>query len=249
MLNLLENLMRKERDDFMNENALSEEQVRFYNDNGYLVVDNILSSEECDFLLAIFEEHADQSYSAILNLDRSVPKIREAMKNKRIVAVIEKLQNAEVVGLMSQVLFKKVGSPYASQAWNPHQDNAYPRAAQGAYITVNVFLEDSDLENGTLYIYPGSHREPLLPFEPVKSYREDHASNPGNLVVVPEKYRKVDLRIRKGGMLIMHGHVIHGSYPNRSSYNSRPLFSISYIPKGFKFLRGKNANRMTISLR
>lgn len=229
--------------------SLSEDQVSFFNENGYLVVDGLFSSQECDAMLKIFEQHADENYSAILNLDRLVPEIRAVMKDSRIVAILETLQNAEVVGLMSQILFKKAGSTYAAQAWNPHQDNAYPQARPGAYITINIFLADSDPENGGMYIYPGSHRESLLPFEPIKSYREDPGTNPGNSVAVPKKYSKVDLRIQKGGMLIMHSHVIHGSYPNRSLLRSRTLFSISYITKGEHFIPGKSANRMTIPLR
>ena len=44
-----------------------------------------------------------------------------------MVHILETLTNAKVVGLMSQILFKEAGSPYASQAWNPHQDNSYPQ--------------------------------------------------------------------------------------------------------------------------
>lgn len=229
--------------------SLSEDQTSFFRQNGYLVIDGLFSPWECDAMLRIFEQHADENYSAILNLDRSVPEIRAVMKDPRIVAILEKLQNAEVVGLMSQVLFKKAGSPYAAQAWNPHQDNAYPQARPGAYITVNIFLADSDIENGAMYIFPGTHREPLLPFEATKSYREDPGTNPGHNVAVPEKYKKVELIVRKGAMLIMHGHVIHGSYPNRSLNRSRTLFSISYITRGESFIPGKNANRMEIPLR
>ena len=212
-------------------------------------MDGVFSSAECGKLLETFEKHANRDYAAILNLDREIPEARAVMKDPKIVSILETLQGENVVGLMSQVLFKKAGSPYASQAWNPHQDNAYPQGKPGAYITINLFLADADPENGGMYIYPGSHREPLLPFEPVKSYREDLGANPGNIVKVPEKYKKADLIVKKGGMLVLNGQVIHGSYPNRSKTRSRPLFSISYITEGSEFIPGKNANRMVIPLR
>ena len=59
--------------------------------------------------------------------------------------------------------------------------------------------------------------------------------------------KKTNLEIKKGSTLFMQGNCIHGSYPNHSN-RSRPLLSISYIPKGTKFIRGKNANRMEIPL-
>ena len=212
-------------------------------------MEGVFSSSECDKLLETFERHANKDFAAILNLDREIPEARAVMKNPKIVSILETLQGENVVGLMSQVLFKKAGSPYASQAWNPHQDNAYPQGRPGAYITINLFLADADPENGGMYIYPGSHREPLLPFEPVKSYREDLGANPGNIVKVPEKYKRADVIVKKGGMLVLNGQVIHGSYPNRSKTRSRPLFSISYITEGEDFIPGKNANRMVIPLR
>ena len=223
--------------------------IRVYKENGYLVVKDLFSSEECDRFLETAKSHADEKFSAILNLDRTVPALREVMKDPKIVQILEALQGAEVVGLMSQILFKEAGSPYASQAWNPHQDNAYPQAADGAYITINLFLRDADPENGGMYIYPGSHNEGTLPFEPTISYREKAGSNPGNPCKVPPQYKRVDLVIPKGGMLIMNSNVIHGSHPNRSAARSRPLFSISYITKGEAFLPGNTAKREAIPLR
>ena len=227
---------------------LSEEQVQFYGDNGYLVVENLLPLEECDRLMTIFEEYADEDYSAILNLDRSEPEIRQLMKRPEIVSRVEQLQGTEVVGLMSQMLFKKAGSRYAVQAWQPHQDNSYPQAEYGAYITTNIFFEDADSGNGGMFIFPGSHKEGLLPFAPVKSYREDVGESPGNVVEPPNKYEKVDLVAGKGGMLVLNGCVVHGSYPNVSPERSRPLCQLIYIKRGVDFIPGKNANRTAIPL-
>lgn len=215
----------------------------FYKKNGYLIVP-ILTPAECDVYLDIFNEYADADFSAILNLDRKDIVIASLIEYESIIAIIEKLQKAPVVALMSQMLFKKAHSPYASQAWNPHQDNAYPQAEKGAYITVNIFLKDADPKNGGMYVYPGSHEEELLPFEPTVSYREK-GTNPGNRVQVPEKYEKQDIIAKKGDMLVLHGHLIHGSYANQSD-RDRPLYSISYITQGKSFIRGKNADRKII---
>ena len=88
------------------------------------------------------------------------------------------------------------------------------------------------------------------PFFERKSFREDKGENPGNTLDLPEKYlkHKKDIIMKKGDMLILHGNCAHGSYPNKSSTRSRPLYSITYIKKGEKFLVGKNANRKEFSL-
>lgn len=210
----------------------------------------VFSADECDAMLGLMRSHAEPEFPAILNLDRRVPRLRGVMRDARVVSILESLQGGEVVGLMSQVLFKEVGTQYAGQAWNPHQDNSYNRSPYGTYITINIFLADADRNNGTLYIYPGSHTEGLLEARPVVSYREGIGENPGNMVDLPPFYRgrEVDLNFKKGDMLILHGEVIHGSYPNLSATRSRPLFSISYMTRGVDFVPGRNANRTPISL-
>ena len=227
---------------------LHEQQVEFYNINGYLILEKLLPEDECERVLTICEEFADEKYSAILNLDRTEIEIRELLRRKDFVSRLEQLQETEVVGLMTQILFKKAGTPYASQSWNAHQDNAYPQAEYGAYITLNVFLEDADAGNGGMFIYPASHKEGLLPFEPTKSYREGLGANPGNVVVPPDKYERVELNFKKGDVLVLHGCVIHGSCSNESVDRSRPLCQLVYIKRGKDFIPGKNANRKEIPL-
>lgn len=228
---------------------INNSDVAFYDANGFLIVEDILSNSESNRLLKTFESHADENFSALMNLDRTVPEIREIMKLPQIINTMEKLQRWPVDAVMSQFLFKRAGSQYQSQAWNPHQDNSYPQVPYPGYITINIFFEDADPENGGMYMYPGSHREPILPFVATTSYHEVAGTNPGNTVEVPPGYEKVDLIVKKGAMFVMNGHLIHGSYPNKSQTRSRPLFSVSYVSKGMEFIAGKNANRIRIPVR
>lgn len=230
--------------------ALTRKEIDFYNENGYLVVEELFSSEECDKILSVCEQYADAEFHNIINLDRQDQRLRDVIRDPRIVNIVETLQGGrENVALMSQILFKRVGTPYASQAWNPHQDNSYPQAKKGTYMQINLSLAASDEENGGLYFYPGSHNEDILPFEPTISYREKPGSQPGNKITnIPSKYKKVAVSAGKGAGVFLHSHVIHGSYPNVSKTRSRPVFSIAYIVKGETFIEGKNGQRTPIPL-
>lgn len=230
------------------------EQKESYRENGYLVVEKVFSSKECDELQRILEKHADKNFSALMNPDRTIPQIRKLMGDPRILDILEQLQDVkpgDLDGLMTQMLFKKGGTPYATQAWNAHQDNAYPQALHGAYITINIFFEDADRENGCLVVYPGSHKEKLLPFTPRVSFREKVGTNPGNSVILPAKYKgkETDVVVYKGGAVVLHGDVVHGSHPNLSKTRSRPLLQVIYITKGVDFISGKIAKRERIQLR
>jgi len=259
---------------------ITQEQYDFYWKNGYLILKDVLTLEECDFAYAQIRQYADKNFAAIMNPDRPefliaqsfgnkkreellgkkveyinkahqvAALMRSIMKNPKAVSALEDLQRREVAGLMTQMLFKEAGSPYASQAWEPHQDNAYPRNSNGQYITTNFFFEAARKENGSLYVYPGSHLEGLMECETRASYRETIGKNPGNTISekILAKYDKIDVEFEKGDMLVLNGNCVHGSYPNVSD-RSRPFLSCSYISRGEIFISGKNAQRKEILLR
>jgi len=228
---------------------LSKREYSFFHENSFLVIESLFSEEECDRIYELFCEHADKDFSAIINLDREVPELHNVMKMPKVVSIIENLIDSEAYGLMTQMLFKEAGTVYANQAWTVHQDNAYHQNQNGATVTINIACKDAFVDNGTLYVYPGTHKEGILPFETRKSFKENKGSNPGNTLVLPEKYldKKTDVIMKKGDMLILHGNCVHGSYGNISAF-SRPLYSITYIKKGESFIVGKNANRKEFHL-
>ena len=84
----------------------------------------------------------------------------------------------------------------------------------------------------------------FLDYQKRVSYREKNFK-PGN-IVYNDNFKKIDLNFNKGDILILHGNLVHGSYPNKSNY-SRPLYSISYIVKGEKFISGLNAQRKELN--
>lgn len=153
------------------------------------------------------------------------------------------------MGLSSQFLFKEAYSTYSSQAWNPHQDSWYPGDKNGEYVTSNWYLRGADKENGTIYVYPGSHKLGLLDANPEKSFREDPTTNPGSKCRVPDNFinNVVDVVVPRNAIVFLHGQTIHGSYPNNSG-RSRPFYACCYISKGEKFLVGENAKRAVIPL-
>tara|TARA_B100000035_G_C21033736_1_gene569771 strand:+ start:3507 stop:4310 length:804 start_codon:yes stop_codon:yes gene_type:complete len=265
---------------------ITKEKFEFYNENGYAVFEDIMNHEFCDKYLARIKKHANEEFAAIMNPDRfeylvaqtlsnlkedisleekvsMVEECRktaemtfEIMAHKEAVQILEDLQQTEVVGLMSQMLYKEANTRYAKQSWHPHQDNIYPRNNNTLkngfgtqYLTTNFFLEDANQDNGSLYIYPGSHKFGLFEAEPNISYREKGNKNPGNKISnkVLERFNKIDCEFKKGDLLVLNGNCVHGSYPNNSN-KSRPLLSVSYISKGEDFIAGKNAKRKVIEL-
>ena len=233
----------------MDDNKLTEQEAVSYDVNGYVVLRGALTPTECAMAVERFESHADETFAAIINLHQKDELIREIVMLPSVVAVVEQLQRWEVDAVMSQILFKKAASAYSTQAWNPHQDNSYPQIPYPLNITTNLFLTDADKENGTMYLYPGSQRETLLPYVPTPSHREKPGTNPGNTIDIPSHYKPVDLIVKAGDVLVMNSHLIHGSYPNNHPTRSRPLFSVTYVSKGVEVPYGNNAKRTRMAVK
>ena len=241
---------------------INNEQFEFYWGNGYLVIEKFFSCGEVEIFYESAKKVAASDYRTLLNLDReedilkqnpdSNKEDREALAklikwiqfHPRMIGILEELYKREMATLQSIILFKENGSPYQSTAWNPHQDNAYVQNKNNLYLAVGYPLHEFSPDNGGFYIYPGSHKEGILPYE----YNENAAKSkvnesPGNKCEIPEKYEKLDIRLNKGDSLIFHGNLIHGSYANVSD-KSRPLIVISYLPCGEEFIAGRTAKRV-----
>ena len=263
---------------------LTLEQYHFFHDNGFVVIPQLYTSEECDFILAMIERHANakhdlimqphrarflREYDARLKTPEVEAQIKETseflyslMRDTKMVSILEALQRnvlyemsyagnmektRELMGVMTQMIFKypQTGD---QKGWNVHQDNTYTRNPNGLYITTNTFLADANLENGTMFLYPGSHKEPLLPCEEIKTFDRVTGKSPGNSIKeIPPQYAKVDVTFKKGDTLVLHGNCLHGSYENTSN-RPRPLHMNTYIPNGEFFIPGRKAQRRAFVL-
>tara|TARA_Y100000996_G_scaffold399112_1_gene367826 strand:+ start:166 stop:951 length:786 start_codon:yes stop_codon:yes gene_type:complete len=246
----------------------------FFNENGYAIIKNYFSKKECKKFLNIISKYSSKEYPPIMNPDRidflvsqSIPKIekfkklnektefirnlqkdadyfKSVMTNKKILNLLKKIKNKKIYALMSQMIFKKAKTSYSLQSWEPHQDNSYPKNKNGEYITINIFMNDSSKQNGTLYIWEKSHTYGIFDYKSKISYREKD-NKPGNISKSKKTFNEKVLNFKKGDLLILHGNLVHGSFPNKSK-KSRPLYSASYIPSGEKFISGANAQRQII---
>lgn len=230
---------------------LTPQEIKFYNNNGYLLAYNVFQPQECQRILAYYTERSVEFIGKeTMNLDRSLLEVKEFITDPRIADIAEGLHGfAKMDYLMVHAIWKRPGTPYAKHAWNTHQDVHYNRHPRDMGALITIAMEDSDPDNGGMYIYPGSHKLPLLPHERNESY--DPNKNPGSKCEVPKKFKdkKLDLYMKQGDVYVQNGHLIHGSYSNESN-RSRMQLGIVVIVRGQPYnTGGKNANRLPQPLR
>ena len=213
---------------------INEDQYNFYWEQGYLVIENFFSEEEADNYYQALKNVATKDFKTLLHIDREEdmisqnpdcdPEVRKSTAklvrgvqcHPRMIGVLEELYKREMVALQSIILFKEKGSPFQSTSWNAHQDNSYVQNKNNLYLAVGYPLLDFYPGNGGFYIYPGTHKEGILPFTHNVASQANAGESPGNTCEAPAKYKKIDVMLKKGDTFIFHGNLVHGSYPNHS---------------------------------
>lgn len=232
--------MMKQRD--------AKEILAAFNKEGYHIEPDVFSPEECDRLIALsneFENAKTGTYRPQMMPHRINDDYLVALKNQKIVKLIEIFCEGEPVGLQTEFFFCKPGT----RGFSAHQDNFFVEANYGVFLSAWVALTDTYSDKGGLIVYPGSHQEGLLPVRKtnlVASSSQDPNAN-NEECVIPAVYQPINATVSKGSALFIHGHVVHASNANTTD-EFRYVLLCTYIRAGEKFRVGKYAQRSVVQL-
>ena len=221
----------------------------FFQEQGFCVVDNIFTHQQCDELIAashVLPSYQDGTLTPVMNPHRLHDNFFQAMRCEKIIEILEELFSGTVSGLQSQFFFCRPGTPGFAR----HQDNFYVQAKPETFGSAWVALEDVSAQNGGLIAFAGSQNEAILPTEAVPQ-RETFGQDPNancQQVIMPRKYSPIDLSVARGGVAFIHGHLVHASHTNSTEDQFRRALLLTYIRKGEKFRSGFSAKRKEISL-
>lgn len=210
---------------------LSDEQVEFFRENGYLKGVRVLSDEQVETLRGELEQlmnpahegrHLFHEYHSNESADpdrvlfhalgawRVQPGFHDLLWNPAFLVPASQLLGGAVRFWHDQ-LFCKPARHGGVVAW--HQDYSYwTRTTPLAHLTCWIGLDDSTRENGCLHYVPGSHKWPDLP-KPVLAggLEESRRSLPEEL---QEKFKPVAVEMKKGQASFHHARTMHGSGAN-----------------------------------
>jgi len=220
------------RDDYARA-RLREDQVRFYQEQGYLAGVRVLSGDQVDILTtelaalmdpahpahALFHEyHSNESRDPstvlfhALGAWRASPAFHDLLWTPAFLAAASQLLDGPVRFWHDQ-LFCKPPKRGGVVAW--HQDYSYwTRTAPIAHLTCWIALDDVTVENGCLQYVPGSHRWNLLPVTGLAG-----EMNAIEDVLTPEQraqFTPVPIVLKRGEATFHHPLMVHGSSENRS---------------------------------
>ena len=132
---------------------------------------------------------------------------RRVAERREIVDVVSGLLGPDIDCFQSQFIFKNPG--VIGQPW--HQDSFYFRFDRQPQIGVWVALSRATLENGCLWVLPGSHTGPIHDHVPDRR----PAANRGYLEVVDQDVSsRTPSLMEPGDVLFFHSYLLHMSTDN-----------------------------------
>jgi len=211
---------------------LSDEQVRFFHENGFLKDVRILSDKQVEQLRGelqglfdpkhpgndLFHEyHTNESPDPsrvlfhALGAWRITPGFHDLLWHPAFTVPASQLLGGPVRFWHDQ-LFCKPAKHGGVVAW--HQDYSYwTRTRPMAHLTCWIGLDDATKDNGCLQYLPGSHRWDLLPITGLAGDMDAIRE-----VVTPEQAEAfahpVAVELKKGEAAFHHPLMIHGSFAN-----------------------------------
>lgn len=223
---------------------LSQAQVEQYEQQGYLVVADLLTPAE----LAAFKEHEATRPPGPRGLQnhRVDPQWGHVAKHPRIVPMVRQLLGGKPQIAQTMYMAK---APQGGTGIAPHQDFMYIRNTPNTLMACWLAFSDTDRDNGGLCVVPGSNREGLHPAHKARDAAQ-HASweidyemrGPDGrewkerLVSFEisdlDPARLTFLQVPAGSGVFFSSMTIHGSFANPSDDRPRLAFATHYVREG-----------------
>jgi len=202
-----------------------------------------------------FEEEAfDSAGKLVQDRDLSINKIGHALHE--LDPVFDRISHLPVLGEIaadlglskpqirqSMYIFKQ---PRIGGAVNWHQDATFFYTTPLSVVTYWFALEDATLENGCLWVEPGSHEGPLR--ERFERDGEKTCMRTLDTMPWPTESSGVPLEVKAGTLVCFHGKLPHYSAPNRSD-KSRQAYTLHVTDGDAEYADNNWLQARTLALR
>lgn len=241
---------------------LTQDQINFYNQHGYLHIPNVFTSAEISLLSdemdRLVQDWAvtNEGWTGPWRLAYMDPKIEKKSKLTSMHdlhfysdAWCKALVQSRMVEAVGDILGPNVELHHSTMHIKPpetghpfpmHQDNPFYEHTDGRYIDVLVHLDDTNPQNGEIRFLDGSHHLGAL-----KHITVMPDGKPCTPHLPVNEYRLEDtvpVPARRGDLVIFNIFTIHGSYIN-TTREPRRLVRVGYRDPENRQVAGQSFGR------
>jgi len=231
--------------------ALMQQQKEFWDENGYLVVESVLSQAELEPLRQGLERLTAQAQGLTESTDRFKLKAFESgggnlvqqiaephelgaewmalARDPRHLDVVEGLIGPNLMLYYSMLMMKPAREGFQAP-W--HQDFAFFVHDRANMLACQFYIDDSTQENGCIRVVPGSHKLGLI-----NHFKGDQFTGIVQGDTSEFDKKAIAAPVPAGGMLFWHSMTLHSSQPNRSERPRRAIV-FEYKDPGARLMGG-----------
>jgi phytanoyl-CoA hydroxylase len=223
------------------------ELAAFFAENGFALLGNALSPEEVEELnvealrlcrgdlgsisgptTPVADDDSDEAvlrrYLCIHYPHKMSEVALRALHNERIVDALVSVIGPNVKAMQSMLFIKSEGKP--GQAW--HQDEFFIPTRDRSLTAVWIALDDATIENGCLWVLPGSHKRGVIyPAREQDDPRFDCTTEAYDFPYRDED--SVPVEIPAGTAVIFNGYLLHRSLENSGQHGYRRALANHYM--------------------
>ena len=221
------------------------QKIEDYRDKGYLIIENALSPEVVEGLLneaaevclgkrgeiAGAEEFEGLDASNLLKKIIAIHfphklsgGLRDMLFKPVITEALTQIIGPNVKCMQSMFFVKHAGRP--GQAW--HQDEAFIPTRDRSMTGVWIALDKATVDNGCLWVIPGSHKSGVLwPGRAHGNAEFDHTEEAYGYPFTQDEAIPVELK--PGSILFFNGYLLHKSNKNITESGSRRSYVCHYM--------------------
>ncbi|MYE83143.1 MAG: phytanoyl-CoA dioxygenase family protein [Gammaproteobacteria bacterium] len=149
---------------------------------------------------------------------------RAYLAHRSLTRVLAEIVGPNVKCMQSMIFMKSRGLP--GQAW--HQDEAFIPTADRSLVGAWIALDRATIENGCLWVIPGSHRHGTL-WEMRRHDDPRFDGTPETFGFPYEEETAEPVEVERGSVVFFHGYVLHRSLPNTAPAGYRRALVNHYM--------------------
>ena len=218
---------------------LSDQQINFYNEKGYISPIDVFSIKEAKEIRDEIENIEKKWPNFLEGLGRNYvhiisPIFNKACLNKRMLDAVESIIGKNIL-ICGTTLFIKNAKEKGFVSF--HQDAKYIGLEPYNWVTAWVAITDANENNGCMRMWPGSHKNNL------KHHNQKFDAN--NLLTRGQTIENVPIKetepviLKAGQMSLHHPTIVHGSGINKSNDRRIGFVVQSYIGDNVNQVLGK----------